>query len=122
MTRTGTGVFRNPMAPAATMAAEKLPVEFLERTVVEMHIGEHVVVDASAMAVDPELNCWLNPDAIFEMGTTMVNTTAPCIGVAREPRGFVVSLHGTKGHRWRVGPRPETINGREWIRVVELKY
>ena len=33
-----------------------------------------------------------------------------------------MGLLPSKGRQWRPGPKPEPINGVEWIPVVELKY
>ncbi|MDR3636056.1 MAG: hypothetical protein P4L84_19795 [Isosphaeraceae bacterium] len=107
--------------PARTSA--KLPEEYLERRVCETRPGEHFVVEAEALIVDPEMNCWLNPDAIIHTGTTsLLNSSAPSLLVTREAQGYVVSLQSIKGHHWRAKPKPESVNGTDWIPVAELKY
>ena len=107
--------------PARTSA--KLPEEYLERRVSETRLGEHFVVEAEALIVDPDLSCWLNPDAIIHSGTTsLLSSSAPSLLVTREERGYVVSLQSIKGHQWKVTPKPDTVNGTEWIPIVELKY
>jgi hypothetical protein len=100
----------------------KFPEEFLERTLAEIHLGESVVVDASALAVDTELNCWLKPDVVIGSDAVALSSSAPCVTVLRDERGYVVSLHASKGRRWRPQPRPEPIGGVDWIPVVELRY
>jgi hypothetical protein len=112
-----TGMYAIP-----TQTSAKFPEEYLERTVGQIRIGEHVVVEASALAVDHELNCWLKPDVCIGSDAVALSSAVPCVAVTRDERGFVVSLHPSRGRRWRPGPKPEPIDGAEWIRVVELKY
>jgi hypothetical protein len=100
----------------------KFPEEFLERTLAEIHPGESVVVDAAALAVDTELNCWLKPDVVIGSDSVGLSSSVPCVTVMRDERGYVVALQGSKGRRWRPGPKPEPIGALEWIPVVELRY
>jgi hypothetical protein len=98
--------------PARTSA--KLPEEYLERRVSETRVGEHFVVEAEALIVDSDLDCWLNPDAVIHTGTTtLINSSAPSLLVTREPHGYVVSLQSIRGHHWRAMPKPEAVNGTE---------
>jgi hypothetical protein len=113
----GTGMYAIPSQTSA-----KFPEEYLERTLAEIRIGEHVVVQASALVVDNDLDCWLRPDIIVGSDAVALSSSDPCVTVIREERGYVVSLHSSRGHRWRRGHKPEPLNGREWIHVVELKY
>jgi hypothetical protein len=112
-----TGMYAIP-----TQTSVKFPEEYLERTISQIKDGEHVVVDASALAVDYDLNCWLKPDICIGSDSVALSSSVPCVAVTRDARGFVVSLHPSRGRRWKPGPKPEPINGVEWIPVVELKY
>jgi hypothetical protein len=105
-----------------TQTSAKFPEEYLERTKSQIAVGEHVVVEAGALAVDSELNCWLKPDNCIGSDSVALSSAVPCVAVTRAVRGFVVSLHPSRGRRWKPGPKPEPINGVEWIPVVELKY
>jgi hypothetical protein len=121
----GTGMFRiggTGMYAIPTQTSAKFPLEYLERTIAQIEVGEHVVVEASALAVDPELNCWLKPDVVVGSDAVALSTATPCVGVLREERGYVVSLQPSKGRRWRQVPRPGPIDGVEWIPVVEVRY
>ena len=69
----GTGMFALPPQTSA-----KFPEEFLERTLAEIKIGENVVVDASAVAVDTELNCWLKPNVVLGSDAVALNSNIPC--------------------------------------------
>jgi hypothetical protein len=113
----GTGMYAIPPQISA-----KFPEEFLERTLAEIRVGETVVVDASALFVDTELNCWLKPDVVIGSDSVALSSAVPCVSVMRDARGYVVSLQGSKGRRWRPGPKPEPIQGVEWIPVVEVRY
>ena len=113
----GTGMYAIP-----TQASAKFPEEFLERTLAEIKVGEHVVVETSALVVDTERDCWLRPDFVCKSDAVALNSTTPCLSVSREERGYVVGLHGSKGQRWRPVPKPEPIDGVAWIPVVELRY
>jgi hypothetical protein len=112
-----TGMYAIP-----TQTSAKFPTEYLERTLAEFKVGEHAVVETSALVVDTDLNCWLKPDVIVSSDAVALSSSTPCISVAREDRGYVVSLHPSRGRRWRTGPKPEPIDGVPWIPVVELKY
>ena len=112
-----TGMYAIP-----TQTSAKFPEEYLERTISQIKVGEHVVVEASALAVDGDLNCWLKPDICIGSDSVALSSSIPCVAVTRDPRGFIVSLHPSRGRRWKPGPKPEPINGIEWIPVVELKY
>ena len=112
-----TGMYAIP-----TQISAKFPVEYLERTLSEIKIGEHVVVETTALVVDHELSCWLKPDVVVGSDSVALNSSSPCIAVHREDRGYIVSLQPSRGRRWRSGPKPEPINGVEWIPVMELKY
>ncbi len=112
-----TGMYAIP-----TQTSAKFPVEYLERTLSEIKVGEHVVVETSALVVDQELNCWLKPDVVVGSDATALSSATPCVAVSRDERGYVVSLQPSRGRRWRSGPKPEPINGIGWIPVVELKY
>jgi hypothetical protein len=121
----GTGMFRiggTGMYALPTQTSAKFPLEYLERTLSQIEVGEHVVVDAAALAVDMELNCWLKPDVVVGSDAVALSTANPCVAVIREERGYVVSLQSSKGRRWRPVPRPAPINGIEWIPVVEVRY
>jgi hypothetical protein len=121
----GTGMFRiggTGMYAMPPQTSAKFPEEFLERTLAEIRVGESVVVDAAALAVDTELNCWLKPDVIIGSDSVGLSSAVPCITVMRDERGYIVALHGSKGRRWRPGPKPEPIGGVEWIPVIELRY
>jgi hypothetical protein len=121
----GTGMYRvggTGMYALPAQTSTKFPAEFLERTLSEIKVGEHVVVDASALVVDTELNCWLKPDVVIGPDTVALSSAAPCVAVLRDERGYVVSLHSSKGRRWRPGPKPEPINGVAWIPVVEVRF
>lgn len=118
MARSGlTGMYAIP-----TQTSAKFPKEYLERTISEIELGEHVVVEAGALAVDSDLNCWLKPDISIGSDSVALSSHIPCVAVTRDARGFAVSLHPSRGRRWKAGPKPEPINGVEWIPVVELKY
>jgi hypothetical protein len=112
-----TGMYALP-----TQTSAKFPKEYLERTISEIALGEHVVVETSALAVDTELNCWLKPDICIAADSAALSSHLPCVAVTRDPRGLVVSLHPSRGRRWKPGPKPEPINGVDWLPVVELKY
>jgi hypothetical protein len=121
----GTGMFRiggTGMYAIPPQTSAKSPEEFLERTLAEIRPGETVVVDAAALAVDTELNCWLKPDVIIGSDSVGLSSSVLCISVLRDERGYIVALHGCKGRRWRPGPKPEPIGGIAWIPVVELRY
>jgi hypothetical protein len=126
MTRTGgTGMYRTAgtgMYAIPQQSSAKFPEEFLQRTLSEIKVGEHVVVDATALAVDTELNCWLRPDVVIGPDTVALSSASPCVTVIRDPRGYVVSLHTSKGRRWQAGPKPGPVDGVEWIPVVEVRY
>jgi hypothetical protein len=92
----GTGTYRvggTGMYALPAQTSTKFPAEFLERTLSEINVGEHVVVDASALVVDTELNCWLKPDVVIGSDTVALSSAAPCVAVLRDERGYVVSLH-----------------------------
>jgi hypothetical protein len=112
-----TGMYAIPTQTSATF-----PKEYLERTISEIALGEHVVVDASALAVDVDLNCWLKPDICIGSDSVALSSSVPSVAVTRDARGLVVSLHPSRGRRWKAGPKPGPINGVEWLPVVELKY
>ena len=60
MVKSGTtGMYAIP-----TQTSAKFPEEYLERTISQIKVGEHVVVEASALAVDTDSNCWLRPDSV----------------------------------------------------------
>jgi hypothetical protein len=121
----GTGMFRvggTGMYAIPPQTSAKFPREYLERTLSEIEIGENVVVDASALAVDTEMNCWLKPDVVIGSDSVALSSTSPCITVIRDQRGYLVSLQSSKGRRWRPGPKPDPIDGVEWIPVVEVRY
>lgn len=102
--------------------SDKLPEEFIERRIHETRVHEHFVIDTSAMVVDHEGYCWLNPNAYIQSNTSVVlSSTSPLVLVKHEDRGYVINLQSTKGHRWKPGPRPEAVDGRDWIRVVEVR-
>jgi hypothetical protein len=105
-----------------TQSSAKFPEEYLERTISQIKVGEHVVVEASALAVDLDLDCWLKPDVCIGSDSVALSSHVPCVAVTRNQDGFVVGLHPSKGRRWKPGPKPEPINGVEWIRVAEVKY
>jgi hypothetical protein len=113
----GTGMYALPPQTSA-----KFPEEFLERTLAEIKVGESVVVEASAVVVDTELNCWLKPDVVIGSDSVALSSAVPCVSVLRDERGYVISLHASKGRRWRPGPKPEPIQGLDWIPVVEIRY
>jgi hypothetical protein len=113
----GTGMYAIPPQVSA-----KFPEEYLERTLAEIKIGEHVVVDASSLVVDTELNCWLKPDVVIGSDAFALSSATPCVGVMRDERGYVVSLQASKGRRWRAGPKPEPVDGVAWIPVVEVRF
>jgi hypothetical protein len=113
----GTGMYAIP-----TQTSAKFPADYLERMLVDIQVGEHAVVEASALAVDTELNCWLKPDVVVGSDAVALSSSTPCVQVSRDERGYVVSLHTSKGRRWKPGPRPQPINGIEWLRVVEIRY
>jgi hypothetical protein len=113
----GTGMYALPQ-----QASARFPREYLERTLSEIDVGEHVVVDAAALAVDLELNCWLKPDVVIASDAVALSSSTPCISVLREERGYVVSLQSSKGRRWRPGPKPAPIAGVEWMPVVEVRH
>ncbi len=112
-----TGMYAIP-----TQSSAKFPKEYLERTISDIEPGEHVVVEAGALVVDSDLNCWLKPDICVSSDSVALSSAIPCVAVTREARGFVVSLHPSRGRRWKPGPKPEPINGAEWIPVLEVKY
>jgi len=121
----GTGMFRVPATgiyPIPAQTSAKFPQEYLERILSQIEVGEHVVVDASALAVDTDLNCWLRPDVVIGSDSVALSSSTPCVAVHREERGYIVSLHSSKGRRCRPGPKPEPVGGIEWIPVVEVKY
>jgi hypothetical protein len=121
----GTGMYRiggTGMYAIPPQASAKFPEEYLERTLAEIKVGEHVVVDASAVAVDTELNCWLKPDVVIGSDAFALSSAIPCVSVLRDERGYVVSLQSSKGRRWRPGLKPEPIDGVPWIPVVEVRY
>jgi hypothetical protein len=121
----GTGLYRvgaTGMYAIPAQTSAKFPEEFLERILSQICVGEHVIVDASALAVDNDLNCWLKPDVVISSETVALSSTNPCVSVHREERGYVVSLQTSKGRRWRPGPKPEPVGGVEWIPVVEVRY
>ena len=121
----GTGMYRVPgtgMYAIPTQTSAKFPEAYLERTLVEIQVGEHVVVEASALAVDTDLNGWLRPDVIVGSDSVGLSSAIPCVNVSREERGYVVGLQPSKGRRWKAGPKPDPIDGIEWIPVVEVKY
>ena len=62
----------------------KFPEEFLERTLSEMQVSEHAVVEASAVEVDTELNCWLKPDVVIGTDAVALNSATPCVSVLRD--------------------------------------
>jgi hypothetical protein len=122
---TATGMFRiggTGMYAIPPQTSAKFPEEYLERTLAEIRLGESVVVDAAALAVDTELNCWLKPDVVIGSDSVALSSSVPCIGVHRNERGYIVSLQASKGRRWRPGPKPQPIEGLEWIPVVEVRY
>jgi hypothetical protein len=112
-----TGMYAIP-----TQTSAKFPEEYLERTLSQVKVGEHVIVEASALVVDTDLNSWLKPDVCIGSDSVALSSSVSCVAVTRELRGFVVSLHPCRGRRWKPGPKPEPINGLDWIPVVELKY
>jgi hypothetical protein len=112
-----TGMYAIP-----TQTSAKFPEQYLERTISQIQVGEHVVVEASALVVDGDLNCWLKPDICIGSDAVALSSSVPCVAVTRDARGFVVSLHPSRGRRWKPGPKPDPINGVEWIPVIELKY
>ena len=104
-----------------TETSAKFPEEYLEWTISQIKDGEHVVVEASALAVDSDLNCWLRPDICIESDSVTLSSSVPCVAVTRDARAFVISLHPSRGRRWKPGAKPEPINGVEWIPVVAVK-
>ena len=120
-----TGMYRigtTGMYAIPPQTSSKFPEEFLERTLSEMRVGEHAVVEATAVEVDTELNCWLKPDVVSGTDAVALNSATPCVSVLRDECGYVVSLQASKGRRWRPGPKPEPINGVGWIPVIEVRY
>ena len=120
----GTGMYRVPatgLYPIPAQTSGKFPREYLERILSQIEVGEHVVVDASALAVDTELNCWLQPDVVIGSDSVALSSSTPCVAVHREERLRGVAP-GEKGPAWRPGPKPEPVGGIDWIPVVEVKY
>jgi hypothetical protein len=88
------GVTGRYAIPPQTSA--RCPQEYLERTISEIKEGEHVV-EASALAVDVELNWWLRPDICIGSDSVALSSSLPCVTVTRDALGFAVASTRVEG-------------------------
>jgi hypothetical protein len=105
--------------------AAKIRQSFTKVTAVTMAPGARAVFPRTAMAVGPDLKCWIDPlcqpmEKVQRISGTF-NSVLDTLSLERTADGFRVDL-GMIRTPFEIGGTPEPKQGIAWIPVVDLVF